>query len=165
MFNHAPSGYLCPFCIVVSGGDNPLPYPGQSDVVLRTGKATAFISSSWWPNNPGHVLVVPDKHVENLYDLAPDLDYEVFDVTRRIALALKAVYSCAGVSTQQHNEPAAGQGVWHYHVHVFPRYEADQFYLRDVERRTVSRQERTCYAESLRRFVNCADGRVSGMRR
>jgi histidine triad (HIT) family protein len=67
--NHAPDGYACPFCTVVSGGENPIPYTGQSDVVLRTGKATAFISSGWWPNNPGHVLVVPDAHVENLYSI------------------------------------------------------------------------------------------------
>jgi histidine triad (HIT) family protein len=154
MFNHAPSGYACPFCIVVSGGDNPIPYAVQSDVVLRTGKATAFISSRWWPNNPGHVLVVPDAHVENLYDLTPDLGYGVLDVTRRIALALKAVYGCAGVSTRQHNEPAGNQDVWHYHMHVFPRHEADQLYERHGERRTVSREERTGYAESLRGFLN-----------
>jgi histidine triad (HIT) family protein len=154
MFNHAPSGYACPFCIVASGGDNPVPYTTQSDVVLRTDTATAFISSSWWPNNPGHVLVVPNVHVENLYDLTPELGYGVLDVTRRIALALKAVYGCAGVSTRQHNEPAGDQDVWHYHVHVFPRHEADQLYARHGERRTVGREERIGYAESLRKFLN-----------
>jgi len=154
MFSHAPADYLCPFCIVVSGRDNPAPYAGQADVVLRTGQATAFVSSSWWPNNPGHVLVVPDAHVENMYDLTPELGAQVLDAARRIALAFKAVYRCAGVSTRQHNEPAGGQEVWHYHLHVFPRYEADQLYARDGERRTVSRDERAGYAERLRRFLH-----------
>lgn len=120
MFGHAPQGYVCPFCVLVAGGDNEAPYSVQSDVVLRTGKATAFISSTWWPNNPGHVLVVPDAHVENLYDLKPEVGAEVLDAARRVALAFKAVYRCGGVSTRQHNEPAGGQEVWHYHVHVFP---------------------------------------------
>lgn len=154
MFNHAPSGYACPFCIVVSGGDNPIPYAAQSDVVLRSAKATAFVSSHWWPSNPGHVLVVPDAHVENLYDLTPEQGYGVLDVTRRIALAFKAVYGCAGVSTRQHNEPAGNQDVWHYHVHVFPRYEGDRLYARHDERRMVNREERTGYVESLRRFFS-----------
>jgi histidine triad (HIT) family protein len=154
MFRHAPAGYLCPFCLVISGKNNPDPYAGQSDVVLRTGAATAFVSSSWWPKNPGHVLVVPDAHVENLYDLTPELGAGVMDAARRVALAFKAVYRCAGVSTRQHNEPAGGQEVWHYHVHVFPRYEADQLYARDAERRTVSRDERAGYAERLRQFLS-----------
>jgi histidine triad (HIT) family protein len=153
VFSHAPAGYVCPFCIVVAGRDNPAPYAGQSDVVLRTGKATAFISSTWWPNNPGHVLVVPDTHVENLYDLTPELGADVLDAARQIALAFKAVYRCTGVSTRQHNEPAGGQEVWHYHVHVFPRYDADQLYARDGERRTVSRDERAKYADPLRQFL------------
>ena len=153
MFNHAPSGYACPFCIVVSGGNN-LPHTAQSDVVLRTGKETALVSSRWWPNNPGHVLVVPDVHVENLYDLTPDVGYGVLDVTRRIARALKDVYGCSGVSTRQHNEPAGNQSVWHYHVHVFPRYDADQLSERASEHRMASPEERTGYAESLRRFLN-----------
>jgi histidine triad (HIT) family protein len=89
-----------------------------------------------------------------LYDLTPELGAQVLDAARQIALAFKAVYRCAGVSTRQHNEPAGGQEVWHYHVHVFPRYEADQLYARDGERRTVSRDERAVYAEPLRQFLN-----------
>jgi histidine triad (HIT) family protein len=41
---------------------------------------------------------------------------------------MKAIYSCHGVSTRQHNEPAGNQGVWHYHLHVTPRYNGDGFY-------------------------------------
>jgi len=89
-----------------------------------------------------------------MYDLTPELGAQVLDAARRIALAFKAVYRCAGVSTRQHNEPAGGQEVWHYHLHVFPRYEADQLYARDGERRTVSRDERAGYAERLRRFLH-----------
>ena len=148
MFSHAPADYLCPFCIVVSGRDNPAPYAGQADVVLRTGQATAFVSSSWWPNNPGHVLVVPDAHVENMYDLTPELGAQVLDAARRIALAFKAVYRCAGVSTRQHNEPAGNQDVWHYHVHVFPRWHDDGLY--SSEGATADSAELRHRADALR---------------
>jgi histidine triad (HIT) family protein len=68
-----------------------------------------------------------------------------------IALAMKAVYSCDGVSTRQHNEPAGNQDVWHYHLHVTPRYEDDQFYLTHREFMPVN--ERAKHAEKLRSYL------------
>ena len=53
---------------------------------------------------------------------------EIHETARRIALALKDAYSCDGISTRQHNEPGGNQEVWHYHVHVFPRYAGDGLY-------------------------------------
>ncbi len=58
MFNHEPPGYQCPFCAVLQGGETTR--PGQDDIVARRERATALIASSWWPRNPGHVLVVPN---------------------------------------------------------------------------------------------------------
>ncbi|WP_342215965.1 HIT family protein [Nocardia brasiliensis] len=49
----------------------------------------------------------------------------VHDVVREIAVAMRATHRCDGVSTRQHNEPAGGQDVWHYHGHLFPRYHGD----------------------------------------
>ena len=57
-FSHQPVGYRCPFCRVAAGEDLPGDYTRQADVVYRDGTATAFVSSAWWPGNPGHVLVV-----------------------------------------------------------------------------------------------------------
>jgi histidine triad (HIT) family protein len=63
---------------------------------------------------------------------------------------MKEVYRCDGVSTRQHNEPAGDQDVWHLHVHVFPRYEGDQLYLRHLDAAYVPAAGRTPYAEQLR---------------
>lgn len=49
-------------------------------------------------------------------------------LARRLALVLKQIHECPGVSTRQHNEPAGNQEVWHYHLHVFPRYDGDGLY-------------------------------------
>src|SRR5262249_27412295 len=67
MFNHEPDDYVCPFCRLVAGGEDEC--RTQRDVVRRDELAMAFISPRWWPNNHGHVLVVPNAHYENLYDL------------------------------------------------------------------------------------------------
>ena len=152
MFRHAPLGYDCPFCAVLAGRANEAPYAVPSDIVLRTEHATAFVNARWWPNNAGHVLVVPNAHVENMYELLPELAGHVHEVTRQVAIAFKHVYGCDGVSTRQHNEPAGSQEVWHYHLHVFPRYVGDELYTLSLQHRYTTAEERAPYAERLRAY-------------
>lgn len=146
---HEPPGYECPFCVLASGGDTPL--SGQADIVRRTPGAFAFVSPRWKAANPGHVLVVSRDHHENLYDLPATAGYAVHDLTREIAVALRAVYGCDGISTRQHNEPAGDQTVWHYHVHVSPRYHGDDMYRSPVLPDATA-EERQPYAQRLRAY-------------
>ncbi len=157
MYSHAPPGYLCPFCAVVAGAEPDSCYTKQADVVLRDRNVTGFISSHWWPRNPGHVILVPNGHYENIYELPDEFGAALFGASRRIALAMKAAYGCDGVSTRQHNEPAGNQDVWHFHLHVFPRYVDDQLYLRSAERTPTSPPQRLPYAEKLKRALDRAD--------
>jgi histidine triad (HIT) family protein len=123
MYNHAPVGYECAVCKVVAGeiGDNA--------VVAENGHALAIVSRRVWATGPGHVLVVPKSHFENLYDLDDAAGLDIHRLTRRIAIAFKEAFRCDGTSTRQHNEPAGNQhDMWHLHVHVFPRYEGDNLY-------------------------------------
>jgi histidine triad (HIT) family protein len=145
---HAPAGYVCPFCAVVRGESRPAPGTQQDDVVLRTPTTTAWIGTRWWVNNQGHVLVVPNEHVENMYELPRELAADIHESARVVALALKSAYGCDGISTRQHNEPGADQEVWHYHLHVFPRYEGDGFY--GSPHRETTPEERRSYAERVR---------------
>lgn len=149
MFNHAPEGYDCPFCRLASGRDTSA--SSQADVIYRDAEVTAFMASAWWPNNKAHVLVVPNQHFENIYDMPPELGTPMQRVIREIALALKALYQCDGVSTRQHNEPAGNQDVWHYHVHIYPRYEGDMLYLTSREPSTA--EERRPYTTMLRELL------------
>ncbi|WP_034263105.1 HIT family protein [Actinospica robiniae] len=147
---HAPAGYVCPFCRLAAGGEDWL--NSQRDIVRRTPEAMAFIAPRWWPNNLGHVLVVPTGHYENLYGLPPDAGHAVHDVVREVALAMRDTYGCDGISTRQHNEPAGNQDVWHYHVHVFPRYAGDDLYRTKPMAQSASPELRLPYAERLRAF-------------
>lgn len=121
MYNHAPSDYRCPFCRNITTGesDHPLEFLHRYDSVV------VKMNPRWRPNNPGSALVVPIEHYENIYDLPPLLGGPLQQAARDTAVAMKAALGCQGVSTRQHNEPEGDQDVWHYHVHVFPRYEGD----------------------------------------
>ncbi len=129
MYNHLPPGYSCPFCGLIKGivGKNEV-YTRPEDLVYQDKMVSAFISSRWWKNNPGHVLIIPNQHFENIYDLPLEYATEIHRVARKISLAFKTAYGAEGSSTRQHNEPAGYQEVWHYHLHVFPRYCDDNLY-------------------------------------
>ena len=152
MHNHAPENYECPFCGIVRGVDG---LTNSDHIVLANEDVTAFVAANWWPNNPGHVLVVPNDHYENIYDLPDELGTPIHAAARRIAIALKTAFECEGVSTRQHNEPVGNQDVWHYHLHVIPRHPGDRLYgLTESSRAPlISEELRSKYAEKLRRAI------------
>ncbi|MGB3643342.1 MAG: HIT family protein [Mesorhizobium sp.] len=75
------------------------------------------------PQGEGHTLVVPKAPSRNLLDADPATFAALFAVVQKIAVAVKKAFSADGVTIQQFNEPAAGQSVYHLHVHVLPRFE------------------------------------------
>jgi len=111
---------------------------------------TAFVASHWWPGNHGHVLVIPNLHIENLYEFPPELGADLMSLTRRVAVAMKQAFGCDGVSTRQHNEPAGDQDVWHFHQHVFPRWSGDRLYERHAERAPAAAEDIADRAAALR---------------
>lgn len=118
------------------------------DIVWRDPQALVLIAAKQWPGTPGHALIVPVVHHEHLYALPDALGAHIHSLARRTALAMKSAYGCEGVSTRQHNEPAGQQDVWHYHLHVFPRWADDQLYVTHGAR--MAAQERATYAQRLR---------------
>ncbi len=148
---HAPAGYVCPFCALVAGGETER--NRRDDVVFHDEHTTAFVSPKWWHGNEGHAIVVPNEHVENLYEIPEALLAHVSATVRRVAQAIRETYECAGTSTRQHNEPGGGQDVWHLHVHVFPRRPGDRLYERNAETRWATPDERKPYAERLRGYL------------
>lgn len=146
--SHAPAIYICPFCLVVAGIENEHVLTVQADIVQRTPTVTAFIASSQWPRNQGHVVVIPNDHIENMYTLPRELAADIHETARLVALAMKLAYECDGISTRQHNEPHGDQEVWHYHLHVFPRWQGDNLY--GSNKASMPASDRASYAEQLR---------------
>ena len=75
--------------------------------------------------NPGHVLVAVKKHAANLFELDDVQAAAVARSCTRVAKAIRDAFAPAGLSVYQANGKAAGQTVFHYHVHLLPRHEAD----------------------------------------
>ena len=75
--------------------------------------------------NPGHVLVAARSHVENVYGLDDALAEAVFRTTARVARAVRTAFDPPGLNLFQANGKAGGQTVFHFHVHVLPRWEGD----------------------------------------
>lgn len=110
MHPHQPDDYLCPFCDWLAG--NETDYKRNADIVYQNADVTAFISPKWWANNPGHVIVIPNQHFENIYSIPDDILAKVQIVAKKIAIALRESYEgCTGTSTRQHNEPDGNQDV------------------------------------------------------
>ena len=75
--------------------------------------------------NPGHVLVAVKKHAENLYALDDAQAGAVLRAAARVARAIRDAFAPQGLSVYQANGKAAGQTVFHYHVHLVPRHDGD----------------------------------------
>lgn len=151
MHNHAPAGYRCPFCLLARGEAEGM--NRQDDVFYRDPLVTAFVAPLWWPQNAGHVLIIPNEHFEHIYDLPRRYAHRVQDVAQMVAIGFKEVYGCEGVSTRQHNEPAGNQDVWHYHLHVFPRSTGDDLYRSRRSSEIAPPEQRADYAFRLRSFL------------
>ena len=150
MYNHAPKDYDCPLCRIVKRQENPV--TSYRDIVLKDDFATAFIAGKWNIGNPGHVIVVPNEHYENLYDIDDKYLSAVSVMSKKIAIALKEVYECDAVSTRQHNEPDGNQDVWHFHLHIVPRYKDDNLYINHSNTKWTTEEERKPYVEKLRKY-------------
>jgi histidine triad (HIT) family protein len=147
--SHQPAGYRCPFCSIVSGGED------ERLIVLRDDTVVAVLALQQQIGNHGALLVFPKCHIENLYAVPDALGSSLFTATRRMAIALKEAFDCDGITIRQNNEPAGDQDVWHYHVHVVPRYIHDNFH--HEPRFAMPVAERIAYAERLRKVLGECD--------
>lgn len=77
------------------------------------------------PAARGHVIILPKNHAANIYELPDEDASKIMVVAKTIATAIEKAYHCDGVNILQNNGEAAGQTVFHLHVHVIPRFKGD----------------------------------------
>ncbi len=152
MYNHAPADYQNPFKKLVDGVGLETIKSKQEDIFYQDKDLTAFVGAKWWPNNHGHIMIIPNEVYENIYDIPDELLVKIHSFSKRVAATFKTVYGCEGVSIRQHNEPAGNQEVWHYHLHVFPRYTGDRLYLSHDKSFYPEPARRAAYAKKLRDY-------------
>jgi histidine triad (HIT) family protein len=100
--------------------------------------------------NPGHVLVAVKKHAANIFELDDTQAAAVARSSTRVARAIRDAFAPAGLSVYQANGKAAGQTVFHYHVHLLPRHEADGMEL-TWPVKNPPREKLESYAEEIRK--------------
>ena len=109
----------CIFCKIING---EIP----STKVFENEHVLAFLDIS--QVTKGHTLVIPKVHKENLFELTPEIAKELFSVVPEIARAIKQEFNPIGLNSLNNNGEAAGQSVFHFHMHLIPRYgEGDGF--------------------------------------
>lgn len=106
----------CLFC-KIARGEIPAEKVYEDDSVF------AFLDIH--PINPGHTLVIPKAHATNIYEIGSKDFSRVMDVVRRLAPIIKKGTDADGINIGMNNDAAAGQAVFHAHVHIIPRYSGD----------------------------------------
>lgn len=77
------------------------------------------------PAAKGHALVLPKEHYANLYELSDELASKALVVAKKVITAMTEVLGCDGYNVLQNNGEVAGQTVFHFHMHLIPRYKDD----------------------------------------
>lgn len=108
----------CLFCRIVSGG---IP----SEKVFEDEHTLGFLDIN--PINPGHTLIIPKPHYENLYELPDEIVAQMAINLKKIAIAVKEALGSDGVNILMNNDKPAGQLIGHAHFHVIPRRKGDGF--------------------------------------
>ena len=106
----------CIFCKIISG-------EVPSERVHEDEHTVAFMDISPWTR--GHTLVVPRRHSRNVYDIEDDDLVHTARAAARLARRMRERLGCDGVNLLNSAEAAAWQTVFHFHVHVVPRYDGD----------------------------------------
>ena len=81
------------------------------------------------PASKGHTLILPKKHAENLYDLPDETASKALVLAKNMASKIEKALECDGLNLVQNNGETAGQTVFHFHMHIIPRYKNDSVKL------------------------------------
>ena len=130
-------------CIFCKIGAGELP----AEVVAEDEHTVSFMDINPWTR--GHALVIPRNHSRNLFEIDEDDLARVAAAAKRLALRMRERLGCDGINLLNSSETAAWQTVFHFHMHVIPRYEDDPLRLPGAPQQ-VDQDELRTVAEDLR---------------
>jgi len=110
----------CIFCKIARGEIS-------SGKVYEDDETYAFLDN--YPSVKGHTLVIPKEHIENIYGFSAETAARVMITVQKLSVAIKNAMDADGINIVMNNESAAGQIVWHGHIHIIPRYNNDGGYM------------------------------------
>ena len=107
----------CIFC-KIAGGNIP------SSTVYEDEQFRVILDLS--PATKGHALILPKQHYANIFEIDENVLKDEIVLAKKVATAMKETLNCDGVNIVQNNGETAGQTVFHFHMHLIPRYQGDQ---------------------------------------
>ena len=109
----------CIFCDIIAGN-------ASASIVYEDDIVIALMDIQ--PVNPGHLMIIPKKHVAEMSEMDEDTGMHLFQIAMRLNQAIRqSDVKCEGVNLFLADGEAASQEVFHLHLHVFPRFRGDQF--------------------------------------
>jgi len=93
-----------------------------------------------FPATKGHVLIIPKEHVANIFELEEEKAGRLFRIATKVAKTLKEELDIEGLNLVQNNGEMAGQTVFHFHLHLIPRYKDDKVTIKWATQKTNSQQ-------------------------
>ena len=133
----------CIFCKIAAG---QIP----ADIIYEDGDTVAFLDIR--PNNPGHALVIPRVHTKNIFEISDQGLETLMKTVKRVAEGVRVGMKADGVNIAMNNEPAAGQVVFHTHMHIIPRFTEDGY--KHWPHKEYSEGESARVAERIRKSLS-----------
>ena len=134
----------CVFCKIVEG---VIP----ASIVYEDDDVLAFLDIS--QATKGHTLVIPKKHYDNFLSVPKELMHKVMDIAQRIGQAHIMVLGAKGVNVLTNVNKEAGQSVYHFHVHVIPRYIRDEDFRIELKDNNAEGLNLPQLADSIKKAI------------
>lgn len=104
----------CIFCKIIAGE-----IPART--IYEDEEFKVILDAS--PASKGHALILPKEHCANIYEISEDLVAKAAKLAKKLACRMTGILDCDGFNILQNNGEVAGQTVFHFHMHLIPRYE------------------------------------------
>lgn len=131
----------CLFCKIING-DIP------STKVYEDEHVYAFMDIM--PLSKGHTLLIPKTHCQDIFEMSEDVAANLYKAAPKVANAIKAAFNPVGMNTVNNNGAAAGQSVFHYHLHFIPRYDETDGLKVEWNTKKIDMAEIATYAEQIK---------------
>ena len=132
----------CIFCKIIEG---EIP----SHTIFEDERFKVILDAS--PASKGHALILPKEHYADIYDIDEDTAACAMKLAKKLAVHMTEVLGCDGFNIVQNNHEIAGQTVFHFHMHLIPRYkEAKNADILQWSHETFSQEEMKAICESLK---------------
>ena len=115
----------CIFCKIVAGN-------APAHIIAENDNIIVFLSLE------GHSLIVPKKHIADIFSLDKETGTYIMNEAIKVSRATKAALNCDGVYITQANGKVAGQDVFHYHMHIYPKWQDARVMPRDEDSRKLT---------------------------